>query len=158
MMSRDPSPGHTSQRAPSVSSERERETLTNVLGATRRLDLTVPAETSALGGLRLELAMVLADSGASMNVVEELVLAASELVSNVISHTDHDDVSIRLDKDSGEYLLSVSGADGLETVPAQLPAPSPADGRGLAIVHEVTDRVELVDEDGQRWIRCASAV
>ncbi|MFK8023998.1 MAG: ATP-binding protein [Ilumatobacter sp.] len=120
-----------------------------------QLEVTLPSETSALGSLRLQLAMDAADSGADLDVVEELVLVASELASNVIRHTDEEQVRVRLGKSDDEWTLDVSGAGSLDAIPGRdgMPSPMQEGGRGLVIVRAMMDAVELLDDDGDRWIR-----
>lgn len=125
-------------------------------GGAAQLELTLPADTSTLGSLRLQLAMDLSDSGADLDVVEEIVLVASELASNVIRHTDHRHMTVRLHKTDIEWILEVSGADAMDDLPGAdgMPDPMQEGGRGLVIVRAMTDDVELVDHDDERWVRC----
>jgi anti-sigma regulatory factor (Ser/Thr protein kinase) len=134
----------------------DRGTMNCMTGHSAQLVLTMPAETSALGSIRLQLAMDASDSGADLDVVEELVLVASELASNVIRHTDDVDMTIRFHVVPGGWLLDVSGADSMEHIPGGggMPDPMQQGGRGLVIVRAMMDDVELIDDEGRRWVRC----
>lgn len=125
-------------------------------GRSAQLELTMPADTSTLGSLRLQLAMDAADSGADLDVVEDLVLAVSELASNVIRHTDNADMTIRLHKVRSGWILDVSGADSMNDLPGAdgMPDPMQEGGRGLVIVRAMMDEIELIDDGGRRWVRC----
>ena len=134
----------------------DRGTMNSMTGRSAQIELTMPADTSALGGLRLQLAMDASDSGVDLDVVEELVLVASELVSNVIRHTDEVDMTIRLRAVGSGWILDVSGADSMDHLPGAggMPDPMQQGGRGLVIVRAMMDGVDLVDEGGRRWVRC----
>lgn len=145
-----------SRMNPQVSFHDVRGTMDSMSGHSAQLELTMPADTSALGGIRLQLAMDAADSGADLDVVEELVLVASELASNVIRHTDDADMTIRLWTVRGGWILDVSGADSMDHLPgaAGMPDAMQQGGRGLVIVRAMMDAVELLDDGGRRWVRC----
>lgn len=141
---------------PLVSPPGIRGTIDPMSGGAAQLELTIPADTSTLGSLRLQLAMDISDSGADLDVVEEIVLVASELASNVIRHTDDADMTVRLYRTDGEWILDVSGADAMDDLPGAdgMPDPMQQGGRGLVIVRAMMDEVELVDHDDKRWVRC----
>lgn len=134
----------------------DRGTMNSMTGSAAQIQFTVPADTSALGGIRLQLAVDAVDSGIDLDVVEELVLVASELASNVIRHTGDVDMTIRLLPVSDGWILDVSGADSMDHLPGAggMPDPMQQGGRGLVIVRAMMDGVDLVDEGGRRWVRC----
>lgn len=117
----------------------------------------VPADASLLTAARREVRSRLSAGGAGPMVISDLTLAVSELATNVIMHSDADEVVISLGLDDGRWYLDVSGAGGLGTLEPGTPNSTEIGGRGLAVVSAVVDSVEIVERDGERWVRCTRA-
>jgi len=117
--------------------------------------LTVPADTESLSGVRHHVRVTASELGAPEGLVDELVLAASELATNVIMHTDDEYLSVCVAVDERSCIIEVSGADAL-VEPTERPLPDPCEigGRGLFLVTALMDEVRIVETDAGRAVRC----
>ena len=93
-------------------------------------------------------------------VIADLVLATSELVTNAIEHGDgqRSPVRVTVHVDAGEATVAVrSSGDPHLGDPAawNLPDPEVRTGRGLGIVRQMSDHVEVVQGAGQVEITAA---
>jgi anti-sigma regulatory factor (Ser/Thr protein kinase) len=86
-------------------------------------------------------------------VVDDMVLATSELVSNAILHGSGHDVDLAVREQDGSVELSVTSAGPADVGPVHswsMPPPGSIGGRGLALVRSVSDRVDT-DTDGDQF-------
>ncbi len=86
-------------------------------------------------------------------VVDDLVLATSELVSNAVLHGCGDDVAIAVREADGSVEVSVTSAGPADVGPVHawsMPPPGAIGGRGLALVRSVVDRVDTTT-DGEQF-------
>jgi anti-sigma regulatory factor (Ser/Thr protein kinase) len=94
-------------------------------------------------------------------IVADLELVTTELATNVIHHTDSDQITVAVQRVGDTWVIEVDGADALavaDTVPNVRPPDVEPTGRGLLIVYALTDSVELVERDGHRLIRCLKRI
>jgi serine/threonine-protein kinase RsbW len=122
---------------------------------------TVPSDVAELVSLRRSIGGFLEAAGAQRDVVSDFQLAASELATNVIQHSSSQFVSVLIRRSESEWVMEIGGADGLDRFRVTDPSPAPVEepsGRGLMIVNLVMDSVDLVEEDGQRIIRCVKRI
>lgn len=123
----------------------------------RIASLTVAANESELSRLRSVVTSSLRDAGVEDDVVDDMELAASELATNVIQHTSSPTITVAVRSVVDGWELEVADADDIpELAAADAVAPSGGDisGRGLFIVQAVMDKVELVEVDDVRVVRC----
>ena len=123
----------------------------------RIASLTVAANESELWRLRSVVTSSLRDAGVEDDVVDDMELAASELATNVIQHTSSPTITVAVRSVVDGWELEVADADDIpELAAADAVAPSGGDisGRGLFIVQAVMDKVELVEVDDVRVVRC----
>jgi anti-sigma regulatory factor (Ser/Thr protein kinase) len=115
-----------------------------------RRELTLPAQPESVQSAREFVTEALQDAG-----VSELwapLLLTSELVTNVVKHTDSE---IRLTIDVGppirvEVHDGVAATEALEKLLAEAPLPvdaSAVSGRGIGLVHRLASRVGLNHDD-----------
>jgi anti-sigma regulatory factor (Ser/Thr protein kinase) len=93
--------------------------------------------------------------------IADLELVASELATNVIQHAQLAEIAVAVQRVGDAWIIEVDGADALTMADAVAPARSPdvePSGRGLLIVHALTDSVEIVERDGGRLIRCLKRI
>ena len=97
-----------------------------------------------------------------LRVVDDVVLATSELVSNAVLHGRGDDVAIAVRESAGAVEVSVTSAGPADVGPVHswsMPPPGAIGGRGLALVRSVVDRVDTAT-DGEQFtvtvVRAAS--
>ena len=117
--------------------------------------LTVPADLAHLAQVRHHVADAASRGGASDEIVEQLQLVVSELVTNAVQYDDAQSVTVSVRSDSDGWTIDVSNAEGLVDLAGTSPAPPTSlSGRGLFIVDAIMDRVEVVDLDGTHHVRC----
>ncbi len=101
-----------------------------------QLSLRLPAEPTALRGLRRELAGWLRSLGASQLVIEDLTLAASEAAANAVEHAygpgDHE-FDLEADHTAGVVRIEVRDSGGWRPARGQLR------GTGLKLIHQLAD-------------------
>lgn len=135
-------------------------TASDRLGESLPAQITVAAESASLHGLRTRLTALVTQAHAPNHVTEAFELAVSELATNVMQHTDAEQLTVVVDRAEDGWLIDVSDADALDTTAlAALATSGPPDperlsGRGLFIVQSIMDTVELVDVDGHQHLRC----
>ncbi|MEA2355419.1 MAG: hypothetical protein QOD61_1548 [Solirubrobacteraceae bacterium] len=107
-----------------------------VASAPERLSLRLPAEPSALRGMRRELAAWLGTIGASQVEIEDLTLACSEAAANAVEHAygpgDHE-FEVEAVHGGGAVHIEVRDAGGWRTTRGQLR------GTGLKLIHQLSD-------------------
>jgi anti-sigma regulatory factor (Ser/Thr protein kinase) len=84
-------------------------------------------------------------------VIDDMLLATSELMSNAVLHGLGDDVGLALSEGSRTVELSVTSDGPADVGPVHswsMPPPGSIGGRGLALVRSVADQVDtLTDGD-----------
>jgi anti-sigma regulatory factor (Ser/Thr protein kinase) len=143
---------------------------TQLIGRTpyERRQLVVTARASELSDVRrhvrdavsADLPIATADESVARGIAE-LELVASELATNVIQHGQRAQIAVAVQRVGDTWIIEVDGADALTTADAATSAsPSSVEpsGRGLLIVHALTDSVEIVEHDGGRLIRCLKRI
>lgn len=86
-------------------------------------------------------------------VVDDVVLATSELVSNAVLHGHGDDIAISVREADGSVEVSVTSGGPADVGPVHawsMPPPGSIGGRGLALVRSVADRVDTAT-DGEKF-------
>jgi anti-sigma regulatory factor (Ser/Thr protein kinase) len=130
----------------------------HVSGPERRAFDAVPASA---GAARRFVADLLRLDGAPPAVISDCSLVVSELVTNVIEHSDGSQLQVVLDlADPDWWQLEVAG--GRPVAHKQLLAPETwcvagadkVSGRGLGIVRQLMDDVAIRADDGQIIVRC----
>ncbi|MHB1582283.1 MAG: SpoIIE family protein phosphatase [Acidimicrobiales bacterium] len=98
----------------------------------RSIDWQVPPHGSAVAGIRRAAAATLGEWGADGELIDDVVLAVSELVTNAVVH-GRPPVEVRIRCSATEVVLEVD--DGSPAPPRRL-RPTPADehGRGLQLI------------------------
>ncbi len=123
--------------------------------AVRRAVFVVDADTAALHGLRQNVVEFVLDGGGDQREAETLELATSELATNVIQHTAADTIDVRVETTPEQWVLVVDDADDLEvTGPVSAPPPTSVTGRGLFVVQQLMDSLDVTTIDGRRVVRC----
>jgi serine/threonine-protein kinase RsbW len=123
----------------------------------RELSLDIAPRFTSLADLRRHLRGWLAEGDVEANVVDDLLLVATELCSNAIEASVGEDlVGIEVTIDGTTIALSVSNA----AQPTSTAASPPVEpdclrerGRGLAIVRALVDTVEMASVDGRTVVR-----
>ncbi|HWI07593.1 MAG TPA: ATP-binding protein [Solirubrobacteraceae bacterium] len=113
-----------------------------------RLEHCLPALPASIGPLRRALTAYAASNGATARQCEDIALAASEALSNVVVHAyvGHDnpgDIRVGAWSDGDEMHVAVCD-DGIGMTPR---VDSPGLGLGLAIIGRVCDRIRLESDD-----------
>jgi len=127
--------------------------------ADARLWLQVPAEASQLSSIRRSVRSYVAARGGDAEVVDDLELVVSELATNVIEHTESPTLTITLDRIDDDWVLEVSDVDDLDILDdVALPDAGELTGRGLFVVAALVDDIRIVDNAGQRALRCRRRV
>jgi serine/threonine-protein kinase RsbW len=122
---------------------------------------TVTSNASELASLRRSVASFLDSAGADETVIPDFQLAVSELATNVIQHSALRDVSVLIRRSAVGWSLEIEGVDDLELHAVTEPTLPPIEarsGRGLVIVRSVMDSVDIVEENGSRFIRCVKRI
>lgn len=92
---------------------------------------------------------------AESEIADDLQLVVSELVTNVIQHTDVSSGIVAVTAEPDRFVIEVSAADGVpDPAGRTLPPATATSGRGLLLVRAVTDDFAIVDVDGERVARC----
>jgi anti-sigma regulatory factor (Ser/Thr protein kinase) len=123
-----------------------------------RTSLRVPADSAELAAVRGHVGDFVRELDGGDDAAEEFELVVSELVTNVIQHTDAAELTVSVERDRDGWVLDVTDADDLVLDgPRRLPAPSSPTGRGLFVVEALMDTVTVVDTPNGRSIRCTRA-
>jgi anti-sigma regulatory factor (Ser/Thr protein kinase) len=104
------------------------------------LDLVVPADPSALAGVRRALGRWLRATGVGDAEAYELQVACGEACANAIAHAyppGDAHFSVRAATEPGELVIEVSDYGSWQ------PPRSAAGGRGLALIEQLTDSMEI---------------
>jgi serine/threonine-protein kinase RsbW len=109
--------------------------------------LCLPREAHTVALIRRAVTDILALHGVDAECVEDIRLAVSEACSNVVVHAASDDeyqVVIRVE--GGQCFITVKntghGFDS-DSLTGEMPDPTSARGRGVAIMHSVMSGVDL---------------
>ena len=95
----------------------------------------------------------------SLPVIDDVVLATSELVTNAIEHGTGADIGVTLDANSDRIELSVAApSGGHPDAAATMPSAEARRGRGLAVVAAISDRLTFERSDGTNRVVCVFAV
>lgn len=115
----------------------------------------VNAEPASLHDLRRDVVEFVLGSGGDRNDAEALELATSELATNVIQHTSSETIDVRVETTPDQWVLVVDDADELELAgPITPPEPTAVTGRGLFVVQQVMDSLDVTTVDGRQVLRC----
>jgi anti-sigma regulatory factor (Ser/Thr protein kinase) len=130
-------------------------------GIIDREQRTFDAEPTSAHGARQFVAELLEQHGASTESVADCVLVASELVSNVLEHSDGTPFEIALDTtDPQWWAVEVTSAamnlsrSLLDPDTWTVAAAEQVSGRGLGIVRRLMDDVITDVTDGRLTVRC----
>jgi serine/threonine-protein kinase RsbW len=112
--------------------------------------LCLPRESETVSLIRRVISDSLRTFGVTEECVGDVALALSEACTNVVEHAAEDDeYEVRLVVDGKHASISVSntatGVDA-EALTGVLPDDTSVDGRGVAIMRAVMDRVDFVSE------------
>lgn len=120
---------------------------------------SIASDRSASRVARSFVAERMLEAGASRSITADLVLVASELVSNAVEHTSATDLQLSIGFEGRRWSLSVStpesGAGGLADPSAWVIAPPDrASGRGLGIVRHLVDDVAVAIANARVVVTC----
>jgi serine/threonine-protein kinase RsbW len=109
---------------------------------------TFPGTPVGVGAIRQQVAEVARECGLDERRIDDVRLAASEAASNAVVHAYRDgregEIRISVEIVGNEFVLVVAD-DG----PGMVPRPdSPGLGLGLPVITTVSDRMEVVSENG----------
>ena len=108
----------------------------------------LPGDFTAAQAAREHVVDALARDGLADDVVDDLVLIASELAANAVRHGSPPAV-LRLDRADGGIRVTVSNHGDAPDPRILTAEPHAAHGRGLAMVEQLADRVGW-ERDGDR--------
>jgi anti-sigma regulatory factor (Ser/Thr protein kinase) len=115
----------------------------------------VAAEPASLHGLRRDVVEFVLGSGGDRTDAETIELATSELATNVIQHTQATTIDVRVETTPEQWVLVVDDAQDLELGgPMTAPPVTSATGRGLFVVQQLMDDLDVTTLDGRRVLRC----
>ena len=118
------------------------------------MNLTLPPTSSALPDLRRSVAQTLGDL--NQEVVDDVLLALDEAVSNAIRHGSRGGEQVQVTVESDDEWVEMTVRDGgptprLPHLPAEPPPVLQTGGRGLWLILQLVDEVRLQRiEDGTR--------
>ncbi len=113
------------------------------------------ADTTHLASLRAHVRRIAERDGAPREVAEDFELVVTELATNVIRHTDDDEITVDFALVDDAWVLDLWPApSGIDLSAIESPVGLDSSGRGLPIVRALTDLVEIVDLDGVAHLRC----
>jgi anti-sigma regulatory factor (Ser/Thr protein kinase) len=122
----------------------------------RQLIVELAADFAALGRLRDQLRTWLTDSDVTSTVRDDVLLVATELCTNAIEATAHDEpVEVLVSTDGRSLRMSVANvAPNVSREPAELRHGSLQErGRGLAIVRSLVDTLVMTSDRGRTVVR-----
>jgi anti-sigma regulatory factor (Ser/Thr protein kinase) len=127
--------------------------------ASDHVSLGLAPDAGSTRAVRLHLSRVLHDWRKS-HLVDDLVLATNELVTNAIVHA-RAPFEVRMDNNRNAVRVEVRDPSFREvTRPSDIPTPHAAGGRGLSLVEHLTDRwgVDELDEGKSVWFELLEPV
>lgn len=114
-----------------------------------------------LSRLRRAMSYRLRELDLEQQIIDDIVLIVSELVTNAFTHGRADDADLRVTLDDGEVELAVShrhaGPTDIPTAPSAMPDGDMPSGRGLAVVDALTTQRETNVSAERVEIRCRVA-
>lgn len=123
-------------------------------GAVDRV-IEVRTQESELRAIRAAVDEFVSSNGGDADLATDFQLAACELATNVIQHSDADVVTVSMRRDGALWQLDVSDGGSVPDLDSiSRPSPSSPTGRGLMIVQSLMDVVRVVDLDDATVIRC----
>lgn len=102
----------------------------------------VPAQPTSAALIRRDIADDLIGADIASDVVDDVLLVASELVSNAVQHANalpSGDLSVQWDRDAAGITVSVTDGGGAQQPHERSAGPRDARGRGLTIVSALAD-------------------
>jgi anti-sigma regulatory factor (Ser/Thr protein kinase) len=135
----------------------EPKTIGNKVAMAERLVHRFAPHVSELGLARLILRRWLEEQLAEQQLVEEILVVASELCTNAVQHAGSGVVELRAWLEAGSLVLEVQGVDrprGVSPIVRDLDDPLAEGGRGMALVERFCDEVSLTLEGRRRTVRC----
>jgi anti-sigma regulatory factor (Ser/Thr protein kinase) len=122
-------------------------------------------EAGSLYALRVAVAAGAASLGLAEQRLADLVLVAHELAANAVRHggaTEHAPARLRLWREGDRVLCEVAdhgpGFRDADAAGRRLAPPGALDGRGLWIVRQIVDRVEIISGPAGATVRVAVTV
>jgi anti-sigma regulatory factor (Ser/Thr protein kinase) len=128
------------------------------------MSIEVAPRFTVLADVRSQFRSWLQESELTRDVVEDLVLVATELCTNAVEATPDDErVQLQADFDGEAVRLAVSNATDAEELVEDDFAVLPPDslqerGRGLTIVRALVDSLAMSTSDGQTVVRAMRMV
>jgi anti-sigma regulatory factor (Ser/Thr protein kinase) len=125
-------------------------------GLRQRGEREFASTTGSIGDARDFIRAVLRDVAVDGTTIDDVTLAASELVTNAVAHGSGGPITVRIETAPDEVVCVVRSTGGPVPDPAMWKAPgaSAPSGRGLVIVRALADTVG-VDVDGPVvMVRC----
>jgi anti-sigma regulatory factor (Ser/Thr protein kinase) len=115
---------------------------------------TLRVDAAGLGALRATVAAVAAAAGLTDDRIDDLRIAVTELASNAITHSG-DPAALRWWLTPDELVCEVACRSALtDPLAGRIPAPPGSDrGRGLLLVNQLCDLVEIHTGDGWTTVR-----
>ncbi len=120
------------------------------------VELSIPCHPRYLSVARLLVARIGAQTGLTIDEVDDMKVAVSEAITNVIDHAyvgeDQADIIVRFKPGEGELIVEVEDSgtgfepDKLEE--RSLPDPAAGGGLGLYLVREMADQVQVASAPG----------
>lgn len=112
--------------------------------------LCLPRDAGTVALVRAVLEDTLGRVGVTANCIDDIRLALAEACNNVIEHADAaHDYEVRIEVDENRCALSVidSGRPfDVHSLTPEMPDPSSARGRGVAMMHALTDRIDFTSD------------
>jgi anti-sigma regulatory factor (Ser/Thr protein kinase) len=130
----------------------------------REMSIEVAPRFTVLADVRSQFRSWLQEADITRDVVEDLVLVATELCTNAVEATPDDErVQLQAEFDGEAVRLAVSNAtDDEEVVEDDLPVLPPDSlqerGRGLTIVRALVDSLAMSTRDGHTVVRAMRMV
>lgn len=103
---------------------------------------TFPADPERLSEIRRFVTGRVADAGLPSAIIGEVVLAVSELCTNVLRHTSSDHIELRLQMSQSRIDIEVADSGVFHSNLAD-PGLRPGGGRGLSLVMALMDEVTI---------------
>ena len=127
--------------------------------AAGRIEIVAIADASELSRIRTSVTSFVEAVGGSVHAADDARLVVSELVTNVIQHTEATTVTITIERNAGGWTIEVSeGGDITEIGGNQQRSLEHDSGRGLMVVNAIADTVEIVDSGTAKSVRCVLSV